>query len=155
MVEEGFNGIPNFLLGTYRPKLDDKGRLLLPAKFRPHLSAGLVMTRGQDRCLFIFPMHEFSKMYQKIRSAPVTSKEARDYQRVLLSGASDETPDKQGRISIPGVLKEYAGLNREVVVIGAGTRIEVWDALAWDQYLDANETKYSDSTDNLIEGLDF
>lgn len=111
--------IPHLFLGTYTPKLDDKGRLILPSKFRGQFSSGLVMTRGQERCLFLLPMEEFRRMYEHLRQAPVTSRQARDYMRVFLSGASDEMPDKQGRVSIPTPLRTYAGLDREVAVIGA------------------------------------
>jgi len=143
------------LLGTYTPKLDEKGRMILPAKFRPRLASGLVMTRGQERCLFLMPMDEFSRMYEQVRQAPVTSKQARDYLRVLLSGASDEVPDKQGRVSIPPVLRAYAGLGRDVAVIGAGTRVEIWDLTAWETYLDGQESAYSETAEQLFPDLSF
>ena len=83
------------LLGTHAPKLDEKGRVILPAKFRDDLSSGLVLTRGQDRCLYVFSSKEFEAINETIRQAPITSKQARDYLRIFLSGASDEIPDKQ------------------------------------------------------------
>lgn len=143
------------LLGTYTPRLDDKGRLILPAKFRPRLAPGLVMTRGQERCLFLMPMDEFNRMYEQVRQAPVTSRQARDYLRVLLSGASDEMPDKQGRVSIPPVLRAYAGLDRDVAVIGAGTRVEVWDLAAWETYLAEQESAYSETAEQVFPDLAF
>ena len=100
-------------LGTHAPRLDDKGRLILPAKFREQLADGLVITRGQERCLYVFPTAEFERIADQLRQAPVTSKQARDYLRVFLSGASDEMPDKQGRITIPPALRTYAGLTRD------------------------------------------
>jgi MraZ protein len=139
-------------LGTHTPKLDDKGRLILPAKFRPQLAQGLVMTRGQDRCLFLLPLDEFARMHDKLRQAPVTSKQARDYLRVFLSGASDETPDKQGRISIPPMLRAYAGLDRDVAVIGAGTRVEIWDLQAWESYLAEQEAGYAETAEEVFPG---
>ena len=142
-------------LGTYTPKLDEKGRLILPAKFRSRLAPGLVMTRGQERCLFLLPMDEFRRMYDQIRQAPVTSKQARDYLRVFLSGASDEIPDKQGRVSIPAPLRAYAGLDRDVAVIGAGTRVEIWDAQAWETYLAEQESAYSDTAEEVFPDLRF
>ncbi|QAY62333.1 transcriptional regulator MraZ [Xylanimonas allomyrinae] len=151
---ESFVGT-GLLLGTYTPKLDEKGRLILPAKFRARLAPGLVMTRGQERCLFLLPMDEFGRMYEQVRQAPVTSRQARDYLRVLLSGASDEVPDKQGRVSIPPVLREYAGLDREVAVIGAGTRVEVWDRVAWESYLAAQESAYSETAEQIFPDLAF
>ncbi|MFE4464150.1 division/cell wall cluster transcriptional repressor MraZ [Oerskovia sp. NPDC056781] len=143
------------LLGTYTPRLDDKGRLILPAKFRGQLASGLVMTRGQERCLFLLPMDEFRRMYDQIRQAPVTSKQARDYLRVFLSGASDEIPDKQGRISIPAALRTYAGLDRDVAVIGAGTRVEIWDATAWEAYLADQEAEYAATAEEVLPALRF
>lgn len=137
-------------LGTYTPRLDDKGRLILPAKFRGQLAPGLVMTRGQERCLFLLPMDEFRRMHDQLRQAPVTSKQARDYLRVFLSGASDELPDKQGRISIPPVLRKYAGLDRDVAVIGAGTRVEIWDLQAWETYLAEQEAGYADTAEEVF-----
>ena len=89
-------------LGTYSPRLDTKGRIILPAKFREELSAGLVLTRGQERCLYVFSAEEFERIHEQMRSAPLSSRQARDYMRVFLSGASDEVPDKQGRVTIPG-----------------------------------------------------
>ncbi|GAA3215893.1 division/cell wall cluster transcriptional repressor MraZ [Oerskovia jenensis] len=154
-MNESFGGSPSLLLGTYTPRLDDKGRLILPAKFRGQLAPGLVMTRGQERCLFLLPMDEFRRMYDQIRQAPVTSKQARDYLRVFLSGASDEIPDKQGRISIPAPLRTYAGLDRDVAVIGAGTRVEIWDAAAWETYLADQEAEYAATSEEVLPALRF
>ena len=140
-------------LGTYTPRLDDKGRLILPAKFRHQLSSGLVMTRGQERCLFVFPVEEFRRMHDQVRQAPVTSKQARDYLRVLLSGAHDDVPDKQGRLSIPAPLRSYAGLDRDVAVIGAGTRVEIWDAGAWEVYLEEQVSNYADTAEEVFPGV--
>ena len=96
--------------GTYTPRLDDKGRLFLPAKFRDELAEGLVVTRGQERCLYVWSMEEFGKLTERLRDAPVTNKAARDYVRMFFAGASDETPDKQGRITLPPMLRDYASL---------------------------------------------
>ena len=140
-------------LGTYSPKLDEKGRLILPAKFRDELAEGLVMTRGQDRCIYVFSNAEFQELHDRIRQAPVTSKQARDYLRLLLSGAHDEVPDKQGRVTIPAQLRQYAGLERELAVIGAGSRAEIWDAAAWNDYMTANEAAFSATAEEVIPGL--
>lgn len=154
-VADLFSGVPNLLLGTYTPRLDEKGRLILPSKFRSQLATGLVMTRGQERCLYLLPNDEFQRMYEKIRQAPITSKEARDYLRVFMSGASQEQPDKQGRISIPPMLRQYASLDRDVAVIGTGTRVEVWDLEAWENYLALNETGYSETAAEVFPDLNF
>ena len=152
---ETITGAPSLLLGTYTPRLDDKGRLLLPAKFRGQLASGLVMTRGQERCLYLLPMEEFRRMYEQIRLAPVTSKQSRDYLRVLLSGASDEVPDKQGRVSIPAPLREYASLDRDLAVIGMGTRVEIWDGPTWEAYLAEQESGYADTAEEVLPPFPF
>ncbi|HLS32313.1 MAG TPA: division/cell wall cluster transcriptional repressor MraZ, partial [Brevibacterium sp.] len=107
-------------LGTHAQRLDDKGRLILPAKFREELANGLVLTRGQERCLTVFSTREFESVHEQMRAAPMTSKSARDYLRVFLSGASAEQPDKQSRVTVPQALRQYAGLDRDVAVIGMG-----------------------------------
>lgn len=140
-------------LGTHTPRLDDKGRLILPAKFRERLASGLVVTRGQERCLYVFPMDEFVRVADDLRAAPVTSKAVRDYLRVFLSGAFDEIPDKQGRVTIPAGLRAYAGLDRDCTVIGAGSRVEVWDTGAWTAYLESTEQAFADQAEEVIPGL--
>lgn len=140
-------------LGTHTPRLDDKGRLILPAKYRDRLANGLVLTRGQERCLYVFPVDEFTRVAEQLRAAPVTSKAVRDYLRVFLSGASDEIPDKQGRLTIPVALRQYAGLDRECTVIGAGSRLEIWDTAAWDAYLASTEQAFAEQAEEVIPGL--
>jgi MraZ protein len=141
------------LLGTHTPKLDEKGRLFLPAKFRDELSDGVVITRGQERCLYVFSAKEFASVHEKLRQAPASVKGARDYLRVLLSGASDETPDKQGRVLLPGLLRSYAGLTKDLVIIGVGSRAEIWDATAWNDYLAQNEENFANQVEEVIPGL--
>ncbi len=140
-------------LGTHSPRLDDKGRLILPAKFRDELAEGLVITKGQERCLFVFPMAEFTQIAEQLRSAPMTHKAARAYSRVFFASASDEVPDKQGRITIPPTLREYAGLTKDCVVIGASTRVEIWDSQAWDTYLAESEEAFSDIEEEVLPGV--
>jgi MraZ protein len=140
-------------LGTHFPKLDDKGRLFLPAKFRDELSEGLVLTKGQERCLYGWPLPEFNRITEQMRTAPVTGKTSRDFGRVLFASASLETPDKQGRITVPPALRQYAGLVRECVVIGANTRIEVWDQTSWDSYLAGSEQAYADMAEEVLPGV--
>jgi MraZ protein len=139
-------------LGTHTPRLDDKGRLALPAKFRSELEGGLVITKGQERCLFVFPMAEFSRITDLLRTAPVTQRNVRDYSRVFFASASHEVPDGQGRITVPVPLREYAGLTKDCVVIGANTRVEVWDAAAWQSYLDGTEQSFADA-EEVLPGL--
>lgn len=140
-------------LGTFTPKLDDKGRLILPAKFRGELEEGLVITRGQERCLYVFSEADFVRMHEQVRQAPITSKQGRDFMRVFLSGAHAETPDKQARVTIPAALRQYAGLERDLAVIGAGSRAEIWDAEAWDTYLAEQESAFADIEEEVIPGM--
>ena len=141
------------LLGTHTPKLDEKGRVILPSKFRDDLGPGVVITRGQERCLYVFSTAEFERVYERIREAPLTNKQARDFQRMFLSGASAEKPDTQNRVTIPPHLRTYAGLDRDLVVTGVGAHAEVWNADAWNAYADSNEDTYSDMEQEVIPGL--
>lgn len=145
--------MPAVFLGTHQPRLDDKGRLFLPAKFRERMAHGLVITRGQEHCLYVFPMEEFTKITEAMTQAPTSSKAARDYMRVFLSGASDEVPDKQGRITVPANLRQYAGLEHECTVIGAGSRVEIWDSAAWESYLASTEESFAEQSQEVIPGL--
>ena len=120
-------------LGTYAPKLDDKGRVILPAKFREELSSGMVVTRGQERCLYVFSQREFEEIHGKIRQASITS--------------------KQNRVTIPANLRDYAGLDRELTVIGAGNRAEIWDTAAWNSYYESAESDFVNTTEEVIPGL--
>ena len=140
-------------LGTHAPKLDDKGRVILPAKFREELSSGLVITRGQERCLYVFSQREFEDIHGKIRQASITSKGSRDFLRLFLSGASQEVPDGQNRVTIPANLREYAGLGKDLTVIGAGNRAEIWDTEAWNNYYENAESDFVNTTEEVIPGL--
>ena len=140
-------------LGTHHPRLDDKGRLFLPAKFRELLAGGIVITKGQEHCLFVFPRDEFLRVTAAMREAPLSNKDARDYIRVFLSGASDEVPDRQGRITVPAPLREYAGLAKECVVIGTGSRVEIWAATAWSAYLESKEGTFAELSEEVLPGL--
>jgi MraZ protein len=140
-------------LGTHSPKLDEKGRVILPAKFREELSSGLVVTRGLERCLFVFSQREFEDIHGKIRQASITNKQQRDFLRVFLSGASQEMPDNQNRVTIPANLRDYAGLGKDLTVIGAGNRAEIWDTEAWNDYYETAESDFVNTSEEVIPGL--
>lgn len=140
-------------LGTHHPKLDDKGRLTLPAKFREELADGLMITKGQDHCLFVFPRAEFERMARKVADAPFTNEAVRAYQRYLFAGTDEQTPDGQGRIVIAPELRQYAGLNKDCVVIGAITRLEIWDGQSWQAYLDEHEDGYAKAQEEVLPGV--
>lgn len=146
----GWKGWCPVFFGTYTPKLDDKGRLFLPAKFRDQLSEGLVVTRGQERCLTVWPRRAFEQLAGQAQEAPVTDKAVRDYTRLLFAGASDDQPDKQGRLSIPPMLRDYASLAKDVIVIGVGNRLEIWDSSRWQDYSDGREQAFSDLSDEVF-----
>lgn len=141
------------LLGTHSPKLDEKGRVILPAKFRSELDSGIVLTRGQERCVYVFSAVEFERVHERIRQAPMTSASARDFLRLFLSGASNEQPDSQHRISVPANLRDYAGLTKELTVIGVGDRAEIWDTETWNTYYTERESAFASQTEEVIPGI--
>jgi len=140
-------------LGTHAPRLDDKGRLVLPAKFRDGLAGGVVLTKGQDRSVVVWPAAEFAAYAERLNEASRSDARVRAYLRVLFSGASDEVPDRQGRISVPTVLREYAGLDRDVIVVGNGSTCEIWDATTWTDYLAGQEDAFSGLDEEVVPGL--
>ena len=119
-------------LGEYAHSIDEKGRLTLPARYRVELSGGVVVTRGIDKCLLVFPMAEWEKLAQQISALPITDLPAREFRRLMFSGASDALPDKQGRVLLPLYLREYAGLNGDAIVAGLNTHMEIWSPDAWN-----------------------
>ena len=140
-------------LGTHAPRLDDKGRLVLPAKFREPLAAGVVLTKGQERSIVVWPAAEFAAYAERLSDASRSDAAVRAYVRVLFSGAFDEIPDRQGRVTVPPQLREYAGLDRDVIVVGNGTTVEIWDAQAWTSYLAGQEESYSTLSEEVIPGI--
>ncbi|HWO61035.1 MAG TPA: division/cell wall cluster transcriptional repressor MraZ [Umezawaea sp.] len=140
-------------LGTHLPRLDDKGRLTLPAKFRDALAGGVMVTKGQDHCLFVFPRAEFEQMATKVAAASFTNEAVRAYQRYLFASTDEQRPDGQGRISIVQELRNYAGLTKECAVIGAVNRLEIWDSQAWQRYLEAHEGSYAEVREEVLPGV--
>jgi len=134
-------------LGEFSHTIDDKGRLTLPAKFRSDLGQGVVVTRGIDKCLFIFTLDEFQRIADKVGELPMTQADGREFSRHFFSGASDIEVDKQGRVLIPQNLRDYAGLDGEVIVAGVNKRIEVWDVIAWQQVRADFENKATGNAD--------
>lgn len=140
-------------LGTHHPRLDDKGRLFLPAKFRDELAGGLVITKGQEHCLYIWPQAEFDRVTGPLAGAAITGKTLRDFGRVLFAGASAETPDRQGRITLPLPLRAYAELTRDCVVTGAGNRAEIWDSQRYASWLAASEEAFAEVGEEVLPGV--
>ncbi|MCU1624635.1 MAG: cell division protein MraZ [Frankiales bacterium] len=140
-------------LGTHTPKLDEKGRLFLPARFREELAEGVVITKGQERCLYVFKRADFTEQAAKLQAAPITAKVARDFGRMLFAGAVDDAPDKQGRVTVPAPLRSYAGLVKDCVVIGANTRLEIWDAATWASYEAEQDIAFAEQAEEVVPGL--
>ena len=153
--DNGMAQLPPLLLGTYTPKIDAKGRMALPAKFRDQLGAGMVMARGQERCIYLLPQLEFRRIAMQIQRTSLGNRAAREYLRVFLSGAVDQDPDKQGRVLVPQMLRDYANLGNDIVVIGVGTRAEIWNRQAWEEYLAEKEQGYSDIADDVLPAVEF
>lgn len=139
-------------VGTYAPKLDDKGRLILPAKFRDGLEEGIVVTRGQEHCMAVYSAAGFETVREQLARIPLSDKRGRAYVRMVASAAFEGTLDKQGRITVPPMLRAWADLKRDVAVIGVSNHIEVWDPPAWESYQAAEEAAFAD-LDAEIPGL--
>ncbi len=139
--------------GTFTPKLDDKGRLFLPAKFRESMGDGLVITRGQERSIDMRTKADFDVFAEKFQNASQTDARLRGYGRMLFALASEQVPDKQGRITITPELRQYASLEKECVVIGIYNRVEIWEPGAWAEYTAAQEQEFSDVSEEIFPGF--
>ncbi len=127
-------------LGEYQHALDDKGRVVLPSKFRDSLKKGCVVTKGQDRCLYVYTMDRFEEEVAKVTGLPTTDRRSRNFSRSLFAGARAQEPDKQGRVAIPETLRAYASLDKDVTVVGVADHIEIWATPAWAEVsLEADE----------------
>lgn len=139
--------------GTFKPRLDDKGRLFLPAKFREAMGDGLVITRGQERSIDMRTKADFARFTEKFQNASQTDARVRAYGRMLFALASEQVPDKQGRITVTPELRDYAALERDCVVIGIYDRIEIWEPQAWADYTARQESEFSDVQEEIFPGF--
>lgn len=139
--------------GEYQHTIDTKGRLIIPSKFRAPLKSQFIdrfiITQGLDKCLWVFTESAWNALVQKAKSFPLTKSEPRKFLRILYSGAFEIACDKQGRINIPEKLLKYAGIQRDVAIIGVSDRFEIWDVATWDQFRQAAEEKYEEIAENL------
>ncbi|MDP9023718.1 MAG: division/cell wall cluster transcriptional repressor MraZ [Actinomycetota bacterium] len=131
-------------LGEHQHTLDAKGRVILPARFRDRLAGGLVFVPGQDRCIDIYPAATFERRVEELRALPRDDQRARAYLRVFLAGAHQDSPDGQGRVTVPGRLRDYAGLDRDLTIVGADEKVEVWDRGAWETYRSDAERAFAE-----------
>ena len=141
-------------MGEYQHSIDVKGRMIVPAKFRELLGETFVLTRGLDQCIFGYPMDEWRKLEQKLKDLPMTKKDARSFARFFFSGATEVELDKQGRINIPSTLIHHAKLEKECIVLGVSSKIEIWAKDAWEAYFEESSESFNDIAENLI-GFDF
>ncbi|MFZ2242753.1 MAG: division/cell wall cluster transcriptional repressor MraZ [Gordonia amarae] len=141
------------LVGTYTPKMDDKGRLTLPAKFREALAGGVMVTRGQDRSLSVYRLDDFDAVAERLREASRNDPEARAFQRYFFASSDEQRPDAQGRISLSAGHRDYAGLVKECVVIGAFDHLEIWDAPTWTEYQGQHEENFSAANSAALDSL--
>ena len=137
-------------MGEYHHSIDDKGRLIIPAKFREMLGDNFIITRGIEKCLYIYPNEAWQKIVDKLNTLPFTKKDARTFIRSFFSGATQCEVDRQGRINITSPLIGHADLTKECVIIGANDRIEVWDQEAWTNFLKENSEQLDEIAENLF-----
>lgn len=129
--------------GTYTPRMDDKGRITLPARYRSDFTSGVVVMQGQDHCLYLLTPQGFSEHAETAINASITDPRARGYQRYMLANTDKQEPDSQGRITIPARMRSYARLTKDISVVGVGRRMEIWDTAEWTAYEAAQEAAYS------------
>lgn len=142
-------GETKLLIGEYEHSMDSKGRMIMPAKIREDIGEKFIITKGLDGCLFGFSQTEWNNFEEKLKTLPLTNKNARDFVRFFLSGAIECEIDKQGRFLIAGNLREYAGLEKEAMITGVGTRIEIWDKDKWKKY----NSEENLSADQIAENM--
>lgn len=138
-------------MGEYQHSIDDKGRMIIPVKFRELLGTSFVVTRGLDHCLFAYPVEEWSLLEQKLKSLPLMKSDARAFTRFFFSGATECEWDKQGRVNLPSNLRDYAKLDKECVVLGVSNRMEIWSKPIWNEYYDHSEEAFNDIAEKLVD----
>ena len=136
-------------MGEYNHTIDAKGRLIVPAKFREILGDNFIVTKGLDGCLFVYPNDEWTRFEEKLKSLPLTNKNARQFTRFFLAGAAACEVDKQGRILLPQVLREFASLEKDVVLVGVASRIEIWSRERWDESMNTYDGDMDEVAENM------
>lgn len=139
-------------MGEHHHNIDDKSRLIIPSKFREELGEEFIITRGIENCLFVYSKEDWQKIVMKLESLPFTKKDARNFIRFFLSGATVAEFDKQGRVNISQPLVSYSNLKKECVVIGAGNRLEIWSKEDWESFFNSAKDNMSDIAENLFDG---
>ncbi|WP_026690005.1 division/cell wall cluster transcriptional repressor MraZ [Alteribacter aurantiacus] len=138
-------------MGEFRHNIDEKGRMIIPAKFREDLGSSFVVTRGLDQCLFVYPEQEWRHLEEKLKTLPFTKKDARAFTRFFFSGATECELDKQGRANIASVLRSYAKLEKECVIIGVSNRVEIWSKEIWEEYVAESEDSFAEIAEGIVD----
>lgn len=138
-------------MGEFQHSIDDKGRIIIPAKFRELLGSSFVVTRGLDQCLFVYPMKEWEVLEQKLKALPLMKSDARAFTRFFFSGATECEWDKQGRVNLPSNLRQYAKLEKDCVVLGVSNRVEIWSKDTWEQYFQQSEDTFNEIAEKLVD----
>ena len=142
-------------LGQYHHTIDEKGRLIIPSKYRDQLGSSFVITRGIENCIYVYPEETFSRLVTQLEALPFTKKDARRFSRFFLSGATAAELDKQGRILLPSSLATYADLKKDCIIVGVGERLEIWDKDAWDDFMSSAADEMSDIAEGLFQEGDY
>jgi MraZ protein len=138
-------------MGEFHHSVDDKGRMIVPAKFRENLGSSFVLTRGLDQCIFAYPKAEWTQLEQKLKALPFTKADARAFTRFFFSGACEVDIDKQGRIVLPSNLRTFANLTKECVVLGVSSRVEIWDQSIWESYYAKSEESFNEIAESIVD----
>lgn len=138
-------------MGEFQHSIDDKGRIIIPVKFRELLGASFVATRGLDSCIFVYPMEEWGIMEQKLKSLSLMKSDARAFSRFFFSGATECVWDKQGRVNLPVNLRQYAKLDKDCVILGVSNRVEIWNKELWEQYFEQSEESFNEIAEKLVD----
>lgn len=138
-------------MGEFQHSLDDKGRLIVPAKFREGLGEKFIVTRGLDNCLFVYPLTQWKVLEEKIKELPTSHADTRAFVRMFFSGAVEAELDKQGRIVIPQHLRDHARIERDAYIIGVSTKVEIWSKAAWEQYSSQAQQSYENIAETIID----
>ena len=144
-------GVSDMLMGEYHHNIDEKNRLIIPSKFRSELGEKFIITKGFDKCLFVYSLAEWNKMIQRVGTLQFTRKNVRAFERALIGGASETEFDKQGRINITSPLVHYAGINKECVIIGVNERLEIWSLEEFNNYMKVNEESLEEITEDIFD----
>lgn len=137
-------------LGEFQHSIDEKGRVIIPVRLREGLGPTFIVTRGLDRCLFAYPVAEWNNLDSKLNSLPLTQSEARSFTRTIYSGAAECDFDRQGRVVIPPNLREHAGLEKDVTILGVSNRVEIWDTTRWREYSSKAQADYEALAEKLV-----